>query len=356
VNRRLAACIGIAAALAAVAVIGASASSAATLSSAAPELALRWSAPTPANGKAFVVEVGSTLRVRLAASRGAVITARGLPRGAALTTGPGGLTLTWTPTVAGIGPHAVVLAARRPGTQLFTPPRTLFLYGLPAAAAPAPPAAERPEPTTPLASPGVSRWTYLVRRASVRAQPSTSARVVTRLATRTLDSTPNLVLLLASTKDSSGRTWYRVRLPILPNNSTGWVLAGALGTQHIVKTYLVVDRQLLMATLYRSGVPVFQTRIGAGRPYWPTPAGDFYVREVLTGFEDEMYGPIAFGTSARSSVLTDWHGGGGVIGIHGTDQPEILPGHVSHGCIRMRNSSIRRLYRLMPLGTPVTIR
>jgi lipoprotein-anchoring transpeptidase ErfK/SrfK len=33
-----------------------------------------------------------------------------------------------------------------------------------------------------------------------------------------------------------------------------------------------------------------------------------------------------------------------------------LPGRVSHGCIRLRNEDIEELGRLMPLGTPVTIR
>ena len=67
-----------------------------------------------------------------------------------------------------------------------------------------------------------------------------------------------------------------------------------------------------------------------------------------------MYGPLAFGTSARSSVLTDWPAGG-YIGIHGTDRPELLPGLVSHGCIRLRNAAILRLAELMPVGTPLTI-
>jgi lipoprotein-anchoring transpeptidase ErfK/SrfK len=67
------------------------------------------------------------------------------------------------------------------------------------------------------------------------------------------------------------------------------------------------------------------------------------------------YGPLAFGTSARSAVLTDWPAGG-FIGIHGTKEPERLPGRVSHGCIRLRNADILRLGRLMPVGTPLTIR
>ena len=45
-----------------------------------------------------------------------------------------------------------------------------------------------------------------------------------------------------------------------------------------------------------------------------------------------------------------------MIGIHGTDQPQILPGYVSHGCIRMPNAAVLRLHRLMGLGTPVAIR
>ena len=69
---------------------------------------------------------------------------------------------------------------------------------------------------------------------------------------------------------------------------------------------------------------------------------------------DSLYGPVAFGTSALSNVETDWPGGG-VIGIHGTDEPQLIPGHPSHGCIRMRNGDVERLSRLLPVGTPLTI-
>jgi lipoprotein-anchoring transpeptidase ErfK/SrfK len=94
--------------------------------------------------------------------------------------------------------------------------------------------------------------------------------------------------------------------------------------------------------------------VGVGQRRWPTPRGEFYVREKLAGFGDPFYGPVAFGTSARSPVLTDWPGGG-FVGIHGTDRPELIPGRISHGCIRMRNADIVRLARLMPLGTPLTV-
>ena len=92
----------------------------------------------------------------------------------------------------------------------------------------------------------------------------------------------------------------------------------------------------------------------SGRTIWPTPRGEFYIRSKLTNFNDPFYGPIAFGTSARSATLTDWPGGG-FVGVHGTNEPGILPGRVSHGCIRMPNASIVKLARLMPVGTQLTI-
>jgi lipoprotein-anchoring transpeptidase ErfK/SrfK len=42
-------------------------------------------------------------------------------------------------------------------------------------------------------------------------------------------------------------------------------------------------------------------------------------------------------------------------GIHGTDHPESIGQSVSHGCVRMRNEDIERLYPMVAVGTPVYI-
>ena len=42
-------------------------------------------------------------------------------------------------------------------------------------------------------------------------------------------------------------------------------------------------------------------------------------------------------------------------GIHGTDHPETVGQSVSHGCVRMRNEDIERLYPMVAIGTPVYI-
>jgi hypothetical protein len=42
-------------------------------------------------------------------------------------------------------------------------------------------------------------------------------------------------------------------------------------------------------------------------------------------------------------------------GIHGTDEPESIGHSVSHGCVRLRNEDIARLYPMVEVGTPVYI-
>jgi hypothetical protein len=198
-----------------------------------------------------------------------------------------------------------------------------------------------------------SRFAPVATSVEARTEPSPTAPSVGVLQPTTTDGTTNIVLVLAETSRPDG-LWSRVRLAELPNNSTGWVPRAALGGYQFVHTHLVVDRARLRAVLFYDRRPVFRAPIGVGRPEAPTPSGEFYIRDKLSGFGNPFYGPIAYGTSARSAVLTDWPDGG-VVGIHGTNEPGLIPGHISHGCIRMRNSDILRLSRLMPVGTPLTI-
>jgi lipoprotein-anchoring transpeptidase ErfK/SrfK len=147
----------------------------------------------------------------------------------------------------------------------------------------------------------------------------------------------------------------RVVLPVLPNGTSGWVPRRALGAYEVSHHRLIVDLARKRLTLLDRGRVVLRAPVGVGQSRWPTPRGRFLVRNRLERYASPQYGPVAFGTSARSPTLTDWPAGG-FIGIHGTDQPSLLPGRVSHGCIRMRNRDIVRLGRLLGAGTPLTIR
>ena len=203
----------------------------------------------------------------------------------------------------------------------------------------------------------IGHWATVVRPVAAHAQPNNHSKTVTVLSDVTSDGTQNLVLILSEEDLSAFQIWYKVRLPILPNNSVGWVPASALGTVTLVTTHLYVDRETQTLWLQNNGKTIFKTRVGVGKtaPGWgPTPAGQFYIRDKLTDFHNPFYGPVAFGTSARSAVLTEWPGGG-FVGVHGTNTPDEIPGYISHGCIRLKNAAILKLATLMKVGSPLTV-
>jgi hypothetical protein len=242
-----------------------------------------------------------------------------------------------------------VLPSRVLARERSMPPLAAY-GGAPLAALPSALAMGRP---IPLTDPADTRWAPVLRATIARKSPSPNAASVGQLPRLTPDGTTNVVVAEGEA-DVHGTTWVRVELAVLPNDTAGWVPRSSLGGWSFVDTRLVIDRARFTATLYRAGRVVFRARVGVGGPGTPTPAGQFYVRDRLSGFSSPMYGPLAFGTNARSPTLTDWPGGG-VVGIHGTDQPNLIPGRISHGCVRLTNAAILELGKLMPVGTPVTI-
>jgi len=196
-------------------------------------------------------------------------------------------------------------------------------------------------------------WAPIRRPVVARAEPSARARSVAFLSSTTPEGTANIAVVRGVTR-SGGRLWVRLSLAVLPNGTQGWVPRSVLGGYTVVDTRLVVSLRLLRATLYRADRRILSVPLGVGTRFSPTPTGTFYIRDEFTSYASPFYGPIAFGTSARSTALTDWPAGG-FIGIHGTDRPDLIPGRISHGCLRLRNSDILRLARVLAVGSPVVI-
>jgi hypothetical protein len=199
----------------------------------------------------------------------------------------------------------------------------------------------------------ISRWAYPQARAAVHERPSSESRVVDHLRFLTRDGQAQVYLALRS-YTAGASTWILVPIPGRPNGIDGWVSADALGEMHLTRERLRVNRETLRATLYQNGRVIWRAPVGVGRPGLPTPAGRFYVTEKLTALGGPFYGPYAIGTSAYAPTLTEWPGGG-VVGIHGTDEPQLIPGRPSHGCIRLRDRDVTRLWRVIQVGTPIEI-
>ena len=199
-----------------------------------------------------------------------------------------------------------------------------------------------------------SYFAYVEKAVPAKQDPDTTSKTVGKLKLKTGEGTDDLVLVLARTTDSQDRVWLKVRLPIRPNGTTGWVQENALSELQPVDSWIKVSTKINKITVIKAGKRVFSASVGVGQPQWPTPKGEFYIRAKLTNFGDPFYGPIAFVTSATSDTLTDWPGGG-IVGIHGTSLPNLIPGKISHGCVRMKNKDILKLDKLVEVGTPITI-
>jgi hypothetical protein len=201
----------------------------------------------------------------------------------------------------------------------------------------------------------LTRWGHTNLIGKIRTKPSTHGKTIAKLRWNTEDGLPEVYVVLESRLDEDEQVWLKIRIPGRPNGRTGWVREEQLSNLKAVDTHLTIDRKKLRATLRKGGKKIWSSPIGVGAPGTITPKGRFWIRERLSNLGgNPLYGPWAFGTSAYSDTLTDWPGGG-VVGIHGTNQPELIPGRPSHGCVRVPNAKIRRLAKIMPVGTPVRI-
>lgn len=170
--------------------------------------------------------------------------------------------------------------------------------------------------------------------------------------------------------DGFTTTRYKVLLPVKPNGSTGWV--DPMQVKKLIHDYkLVVELSAHRITAYKGKTVILSDKIATGKDDTPTPNGRYYIKELLKPCYDRKqpngtstcvvdpkgpYGPYAYGLSGFSPVVQHFNGGDDVLGIHGTDQEQLLGGDVSHGCIRMANASIATLAKILPLGTPVVVK
>lgn len=114
------------------------------------------------------------------------------------------------------------------------------------------------------------------------------------------------------------------------------------------------------------GTAIESFPIAVGREGLETPLGRFQVEEMvehpdfLQIADESPLRIIARIPPGPSNPLGErWigftHGDGWTVGIHGTPQPELLGRAVSHGCVRMRNADVIRVYERVQIGTTVIV-
>lgn len=100
--------------------------------------------------------------------------------------------------------------------------------------------------------------------------------------------------------------------------------------------------------------------VAVGRPEFPTPTGEFEVFEMIVNpaWQSPWTGEVET-PGPDGSLGVRWIGftkmPNGVIGFHGTPNVASIGTAASHGCVRMRNEDIVKLYEHVKVGTLVRV-
>jgi hypothetical protein len=189
---------------------------------------------------------------------------------------------------------------------------------------------------------------------TARALPDPSGAAVAKFGRENVLGSPQVFDLVQETFGADRKAWYKALLPIKPNGTTGYLPASSLSVSY-TGYHLLLDRKRFALTLFDGCKRKATFTVGIGTGETPTPVGHFYLTGLFKPPDPTtIYGVSIYTLSGFSEVLTDWRLGG-IIGLHGTNDLSSIGRNSSHGCIRMRNTDILTLERILPLGTPIVI-
>lgn len=148
--------------------------------------------------------------------------------------------------------------------------------------------------------------------------------------------------------------------------------AQAVADKKADKSYIYIKKSDFMLCYYdKSGKEIFRAGCALGlnpgqkekEGDMKTPTGTFYVDEILDasywthdfgdgkGEIEGAYGPWFISINTDEMSKGQWGG----IGIHGTHDPTSIGKRASEGCIRLENSQVETLKKLVSVGTKVVI-
>lgn len=138
----------------------------------------------------------------------------------------------------------------------------------------------------------------------------------------------------------------------------------AAAARKTVSTVITIKQSTFTLRLFKHQKVVKTYKVAVGQPGYPTPNGRFAIQSKQINpvwsvpnspWAGELAGTTVGGGSAANPLKARWMGVSGSVGIHGTGQDASIGTRASHGCIRMHVADVKRLYRQVPLGTPVLI-
>lgn len=110
------------------------------------------------------------------------------------------------------------------------------------------------------------------------------------------------------------------------------------------RVVIEIETTKMSLTVYQDDQEVVRYPVAVGKRSTPSPLGEWRIIQKSLNWGG------GFGTRWLG-LNVPW----GIYGIHGTNKPGSIGTYASHGCIRMLNRDVEKLYPIIPLGATVRI-
>ena len=141
-----------------------------------------------------------------------------------------------------------------------------------------------------------------------------------------------------------------VMVPAVPAAAEGVAATATVTVRRVVVS--IPDRKL---AVIEDGTTVEIYDVAVGKPSTPSPVGTFTIVNRLA--HPTYYRPgVVIPPGDRNPLGTRWMGlSVSGVGIHGTPDSASIGYAKSHGCIRLRNADVERLYERLRPGDVVEL-
>ena len=202
--------------------------------------------------------------------------------------------------------------------------------------------------TAPLVPGGDGHLAVMARGEGLTLRDKPNGKVIAHLRSKTRWGSPTVAWAVDRRGD-----WLGVVATALENNQVGWVDARKDRPRMWRSRYaLRIDLSGRRLELRRGGRVLRRIAVGIGGPSSPTPTGRFAVTDKLIPNRGSVYGCCILALSGHQPNLRPGWAGGDRIAIHGGS----VGTAASAGCVHASDAELRRLLKLLPVGTPVVIR
>jgi hypothetical protein len=198
---------------------------------------------------------------------------------------------------------------------------------------------------------GSGNLAAMAPRAGLTLRDRPGGRVIAHLKATTIYGSPTVVWAA----QRRGH-WLGVVATTIGNDRIGWLDVARDRPRMWRSAYELVAHLSRRTLELRRGSRLIRTiRVTIGNAATPTPVGRFSVTDKLGSQAGGTYGCCILALNGHQPRLRAGWTGSTRIAIHGSPA-QLVGTAASAGCLRATDRELRALMKILPLGTPVTIR